>query len=558
MSVQLYFAATSNDRVELLREMKIDKVMASFAHFKGKPLPFKNVIMDSGAFTDYGQTKKKLSAKHPYLEHLANCTCKNVVHHVMLDVIGKQKLTCCNFAEHVAKGHKCSFVYYAGQSQCKDVCGCAAASIKRTGWTNFAGTGQRYRSENKISVEQVLKSMEEHRKKFSKGNIHLLGSFRTQFLTKFLVNSADVSSFTSVQGFGKFLLFTTSKEKGMIVSALPFPGSRLLESASPRVKALVAAAQREAKKIGLDLRNYKDQFKWNIRQFKLYEKALARLGAKREGTVEKIDPDYFLKNDLPLIFWEEKKQVVVQSVILSKTKFKSLAQARAWVKSHGFKTSHKGKGPDETDTSYRFRQRDPGDFARMRTKQLTEGVSAVVGPLKEGKVAKVLCELDPAGDEAMLEIDGSVFKISTAQVEVPLVEAEEEEDERELTVEFLPVEKKDKAPDDRQIVFGEVLVPDETDAHKDFATADDIERAAHLWLARFQDRGVMHNRIVNSKIEIYESYIARTNLTIGGRKVKKGTWLLMVHILDSDLWAKVKKGEFTGFSMGGFARRTKV
>lgn len=126
---------------------------------------------------------------------------------------------------------------------------------------------------------------------------------------------------------------------------------------------------------------------------------------------------------------------------------------------------------------------------------------------------------------------------------------------------LLPVEKKDE---DKQIVLGVVLEPgtkrDGTvdDSHGSVISDDEIERAAHLWLARFQNRGLQHKTIVNSKVEIYESYIAPVNMTIGGRKIKKGTWLLMYHILDSALWEKVKKGEITGLSMGGFAKKRPV
>ena len=37
--------------------------------------------------------------------------------------------------------------------------------------------------------------------------------------------------------------------------------------------------------------------------------------------------------------------------------------------------------------------------------------------------------------------------------------------------------------------------------------------------------------------------------------MRKGTWLLAVHILADDLWAQVKDGQLTGFSIGGAARR---
>lgn len=121
------------------------------------------------------------------------------------------------------------------------------------------------------------------------------------------------------------------------------------------------------------------------------------------------------------------------------------------------------------------------------------------------------------------------------------------------TVRLLPVSKKE----DEQIVLGVVLEPDTVDAHGDKITAQTIEKAAHLWLAKFQNRGLQHNRIVNAKIDIYESYLAPTKLKIGNQTVKKGTWLLMYHVSDDKLWKQIKSGEITGLSIGGFARRVK-
>jgi hypothetical protein len=65
----------------------------------------------------------------------------------------------------------------------------------------------------------------------------------------------------------------------------------------------------------------------------------------------------------------------VQSLVLSKDTFKTVAAARKWVKDHDFKTD----GLDETKDSYRFRQVNPGGFARFRVKQLAPGVQAVIG-----------------------------------------------------------------------------------------------------------------------------------------------------------------------------------
>jgi len=71
----------------------------------------------------------------------------------------------------------------------------------------------------------------------------------------------------------------------------------------------------------------------------------------------------------------------IQTLIFSRTSFNK-SQARAWAKSHGFKSSK----VDETATSYRIRQRDPSAFrpGSMRTIKITTGVKAVVGHLKDG------------------------------------------------------------------------------------------------------------------------------------------------------------------------------
>lgn len=71
-----------------------------------------------------------------------------------------------------------------------------------------------------------------------------------------------------------------------------------------------------------------------------------------------------------------KASTKVQSIICSKETFKSAGEARSWVSSHGFSTSKM----DETGTSYRFRQMDPGSCqaGTIRTITMTTGVKATV------------------------------------------------------------------------------------------------------------------------------------------------------------------------------------
>lgn len=70
----------------------------------------------------------------------------------------------------------------------------------------------------------------------------------------------------------------------------------------------------------------------------------------------------------------------IQSVILFKDKF-TLDHAKKWIKDHDFKLTFYGKGVDETEDSYRFRQMSPKRFKRYRTLSYREkdGVSFVLG-----------------------------------------------------------------------------------------------------------------------------------------------------------------------------------
>jgi len=82
------------------------------------------------------------------------------------------------------------------------------------------------------------------------------------------------------------------------------------------------------------------------------------------------------------------KQVTVQTLILAKETFPTAADAIKWVTDHDFKV--KDGAPDETESSWRYRQREPGEFQEgtFRTIDMTDGVQAVVGRLKEEKMRR--------------------------------------------------------------------------------------------------------------------------------------------------------------------------
>jgi DNA adenine methylase len=110
-------------------------------------------------------------------------------------------------------------------------------------------------------------------------------------------------------------------------------------------------------------------------------------------------------------------------------------------------------------------------------------------------------------------------------------------------------------PNDERFVLGIVLEPETVDAQGDIYSADEIRTAAHRFMEEFGGLGLMHRMRVNGRVKVLESYIAPADFTIGDVRVRKGTWLLAVHVLDDGLWSQVKDGTLTGFSIGGSARR---
>ncbi len=110
-------------------------------------------------------------------------------------------------------------------------------------------------------------------------------------------------------------------------------------------------------------------------------------------------------------------------------------------------------------------------------------------------------------------------------------------------------------PSDERFVLGIVLEPEVVDAQGDIYSAEEIRQAAHKFMEDFGGLGLMHRYRVNDQVKIAESYLAPGDFSIGEQMVRKGTWLLGVHVLSDELWGEVKDGSLSGFSIGGTAVR---
>ncbi|MGG3801784.1 XkdF-like putative serine protease domain-containing protein [Metabacillus fastidiosus] len=108
-----------------------------------------------------------------------------------------------------------------------------------------------------------------------------------------------------------------------------------------------------------------------------------------------------------------------------------------------------------------------------------------------------------------------------------------------------------KADDTQQLVYGIVYEPDTIDAHEDFMTAEEIEKAAHQFLKDARNMDTQHDFVAGAG-EVVESYVAPADFEIDGETILKGSWVLVTKATE-EVWEQIQKGEITGYSMAGTA-----
>lgn len=122
-----------------------------------------------------------------------------------------------------------------------------------------------------------------------------------------------------------------------------------------------------------------------------------------------------------------------------------------------------------------------------------------------------------------------------------------------------------KSDDDKRLAFGwanvsvsaagEQLV----DYHEDMIDIEELEQAAYKFVEFFREGGEMHERggcaiLIESMVFTKEKQAA---LGLPEGTVPEGWWIGF-HVMDDDVWAKVKDGTYPMFSIEGEAIREPV
>lgn len=109
-----------------------------------------------------------------------------------------------------------------------------------------------------------------------------------------------------------------------------------------------------------------------------------------------------------------------------------------------------------------------------------------------------------------------------------------------------------KLNNEQQVVYGEVYAPNIIDSHGAAMKPEDVQTLAHRFMMDMKNNKIdlMHNNKPTESIAV-ESFIARE----GDPDYTPGAWVLAVKVLDSDLWASIKKGTYNGFSMEAWVNK---
>jgi len=238
------------------------------------------------------------------------------------------------------------------------------------------------------------------------------------------------------------------------------------------------------------------------------------------------------------------------------------------------------------DTKYHhYRLRKPSNFIEgsFRTKEITSGISMVMGKLKDGSgnmvAQNIMFDKDkytPEQAKKWLEGHPEIKKAVEVQAgpggecvcpecghtqehetgkPCNTVKCEKCGHTMERKVEKIDIDKYvpiTKIDVEKRVVVGIVLEPDVVDLQGDIYDAETIEKSAHNFLKDVRNIGLMHRQF-GKNVHIIESYLAPVDFMLEEKKVKRGTWIMAVKVADNEIWNDVKNGKLNGFSIGARA-----
>lgn len=137
--------------------------------------------------------------------------------------------------------------------------------------------------------------------------------------------------------------------------------------------------------------------------------------------------------------------------------------------------------------------------------------------------------------------------------------------------------------EEEQFIFGIVLMPEKKDLQREIYAHEVVRATAHDYLAFFRNTDIQHKVFINEAVELVESTIEKVAFWMARdgtaypadpatgapilpaespyrtapnalRFVPQGTWTVAHRIKDRALWADIKAGKLTGYSINGLKK----
>lgn len=125
-----------------------------------------------------------------------------------------------------------------------------------------------------------------------------------------------------------------------------------------------------------------------------------------------------------------------------------------------------------------------------------------------------------------------------------------------------------KSDDEKQLVFGWASVSIRTDGNQvidlqqDVVDPDVLENAAYRFVEFYRQSGEMHEEGVPKTAGVLVESCVFTKEKMWAMGIPEGLvpegWWIGFHVLDPDVWQKVKDGQYTMFSIEGDAIRREI
>jgi len=291
----------------------------------------------------------------------------------------------------------------------------------------------------------------------------------------------------------------------------------------------------------------------------------------------------------------------IESLILSKERFADVGLATRFVLDQGLDVKSSQVLGDQGIFTFQVMSRESFEETTLQRIRITEGVDAIIGFLAVTETPSVgmtaetvassatgdsLTDVEQKNDEDLISgqthdtiiesqgNDGMKSLKEKFQKTVGMFDEEQEETvETETKKSFQTAYEIISKNEEKRLIMGPVLIPDNVDLQDDIVSANEIEKAAHGYMIKLAyrddkdflkslgfrnvdkagERGFQHIDF-SRKMAVVETFIASVDMIIEGRKIVKGTWVMTMKVFDDEVWNLVKLGKITGFSIGGHSK----